>query len=179
MVSDRCKDAVKNELKKFNIPFFKIQLGEVEIKEDIPDEKLIALSIALQKIGFSIISNKKNILTERIKRIIIEMIHYSDEHIRVNFSDHVSNALNYNYTYLANVFSETESTTIEQFIIKHKIEKVKELITFGELNLTEIAYKLNYSSVAHLSNQFKKITGLTPSGFKQLKLKKRFSLEKL
>ena len=179
MVSDRCKGAVKNELRKFDIPYSKIQLGEVEIIETIPDEKIIALSLALQKIGFSIISNKKNILTERIKRIIIEMIHYSDEQIRVNYSDYLSNALNYNYTYLANVFSETESLTIEQFIIKNKIEKVKELITFGELNLTEIAYKLNYSSVAHLSNQFKKITGLTPSGFKQLKLKKRYTLDNI
>lgn len=179
MVSDRCKGAVKNELRKFNIPYLKIQLGEVEIKENISHEKIIALSIALQKIGFNIISNRKNILTEKIKRIIIEMVHYSDEQIQVNFSDYLSSALKYNYTYLANVFSETESVTIEQFIIKHKIEKVKELITFGELNLTEIAYKLNYSSVAHLSNQFKKITGLTPSGFKQLKLKKRYSLENI
>lgn len=179
MVSDRCKSAVKNELKKFDIPYFKVELSEIEISENIPQEKIIAFSIALQKIGFSIVNNKKHVLIERIKRTIIEMIHYSDNRIQVNFSNHLSSTLCYNYTYLANVFSEIEGITIEQFIIKHKIEKVKQLISLCELNLTEIAYKLNYSSVAHLSNQFKKITGLTPSSFKQLKLKKQHPLEKI
>lgn len=179
IVSDRCKSAVRNELKKLNIAFFKVELSEIEISEITPKEKIIALSIALQKIGFSILNNKKHILIERIKRTVIEMIHYSDTLPQINFSTHLSSTLCYNYTYLANVFSEIEGITIAQFIIKHKIEKVKQLISLGELNLTEIAYKLNYSSVAHLSNQFKKITGLTPSGFKQLKLKKQHPLEKI
>lgn len=179
MVSDRCKLAVKNELRKLSLPYAKVGLGQIEVKENISQEKLIALSIALKKTGFEIISSKKNILVEKIKKLAIEMIHHSENNIKTNFSDYLNKELNYNYTYLANVFSEAEGITIEQFIIKNKIEKVKEMIACGELNLTEIAYKLNYSSVAHLSNQFKKSTGLTPTGFKSLKIKKRSLLENL
>jgi AraC-like DNA-binding protein len=123
--------------------------------------------------------DKRAMLIEKIKNVIVEMVHYTDELPKVNFSDYLSEKLNYDYTYLANLFSETEGTTIEHFIIMHKIERVKELIIYDELNLTEIAWKLHYSSVAHLSNQFKKITGLTPSFFKSLKHKKRRTLEKV
>ena len=123
--------------------------------------------------------DKKSVLIEKIKDVVIEMVHYEDELPKVNFSDYLAEKLGYNYTYLANLFSETEGTTIEHFIIIHKIERVKELIIYDELNLTEIAWKLHYSSVAHLSNQFKKITGLTPSFFKSLKNKKRNNLENL
>lgn len=179
MVSDRCKTTVKNELKKLTLPYCKVALGEVELKENIPHEKIVALSIALKKNGFEIVSNKKNILIERIKKLIIQGIHHTDQPMDVNFSNYLSNAMNYNYTYLANIFSETEGITIEKFIIRHKIEKVKEMLSWNELNLTEIAYRLNYSSVAHLSYQFKKITGITPTGFKSLRIKKRSLLENL
>jgi AraC-like DNA-binding protein len=126
-----------------------------------------------------LMDDKKSVLIEKIKDVVIEMVHYEDELPRVNFSDYLTEKLGYNYTYLANLFSETEGTTIEHFIIMHKIERVKELIIYDELNLTEIAWKLHYSSVSHLSNQFKKITGLTPSFFKSLKNKKRSNLENL
>jgi len=179
MVSDRCKTAIKNELKKLSLHYTKVELGEIEIQENISQEKIIAFSIALKKNGFEIISNKRNILIEKIKKIIIEMIHHAKHPLQANFSDYLSGQMNYNYTYLANIFSETEGITIEQFIIKHKIEKVKEMISVNEHNLTEIAYRLNYSSVAHLSYQFKKTTGLTPTGFKSLRLKKRSLLENL
>ena len=121
--------------------------------------------------------NKKSILVEKIKIAIIELVHYNEEQITMNLSDYLSEELNYDYTYLANLFSEVKGITIEKFYLTHKIEKVKELIIYDELNLTEIAYKMNYSSVAHLSNQFKKFTGLTPSHFKKLKNKRRQTLE--
>jgi AraC-like DNA-binding protein len=118
-------------------------------------------------------------LIEKIKNVIIEMVHYSDEMIKINFSEYLSKKLNHNYTYLANLFSEVQGISIEQFIILHKIERIKELIIYGELNITEIAWKMNYSSVAHLSNQFKKVTGLSPSHFKQLKDKSRNPIEEV
>ncbi len=123
--------------------------------------------------------DRKAVLIERIKNAIIEMVHYREDLLKMNFSDYLSEKLNYDYTYLANLFSEIQGTTIEKFIIAHKIEKVKELIIYDELNLTEIAWKMHYSSVAHLSNQFKKITGLTPSHFKQLKNRRRQAIEDL
>ena len=122
--------------------------------------------------------DKKSILVEKIKTIIIELVHYTDEQIKINLSDYLSEKLNHNYTYLSNLFSEVKGTTIEKFYLAHKIEKVKELLVYDELNLTEIAWKLHYSSVAHLSNQFKKMTGLTPSHFKNLKHKRRSALGK-
>jgi AraC-like DNA-binding protein len=118
-------------------------------------------------------------LIEKIKNVIIEMVHYSEEAIKVNFSDYLSEKLNHDYTYMANLFSEVQGTTIEQFIIVHKVERIKELINYGELNITEIAWKMNYSSVAHLSNQFKKVTGLSPSHFKQIKEKRRSPIEEI
>jgi AraC-like DNA-binding protein len=119
------------------------------------------------------------VLIERIKNAIVEMVHHPNELIKINFSDYLSEKLNHDYTYLANLFSEVQGTTIEQFIISHKIERIKELIIYDELNITEIAWKMNYSSVAHLSNQFKKVTGLSPSHFKKLKNKRRIPIEEL
>jgi AraC-like DNA-binding protein len=179
MVSLRCKMVVRDELKKLGISHLNISLGQVELLEDITDPQREQIRVSLLKSGLELMDDKKSILIEKIKDIIIEMVHYEDELPKLNFSDYLSEKLNYNYTYLANLFSETEGTTIEHFIIMHKIERVKELIIYDELNLTEIAWKLHYSSVAHLSNQFKKITGLTPSFFKSLKDKKRGNLENL
>ena len=177
MVCLRCKMVVRSELDKLGLHYGEIELGEVEVEEDIQSGQLTELNIALKKSGLELMDDKKSILVEKIKTLIIEMVHYSDEQIKINLSDYLSQKLNYNYTYLANIFSEVKGTTIEQFYLSHKIEKVKELLVYGELNLTEIAWKLHYSSVAHLSHQFKKITGLTPSFFRSLKHKKRNALE--
>lgn len=179
MVSDRCKTAVKEELKKFGLHFIVVDLGEVEIMETLSGEQRELLKTALFNLGFDLMDDKRAILIEKIKNAIIEMVHHSNEIIKVNFSDYLSEKLDYDYTYLANLFSEVQGTTIEQFIISHKVERIKELIIYGELNITEIAWKMNYSSVAHLSNQFKKMTGLSPSHFKQLRDKKRYSIEEI
>lgn len=177
MVSKRCKVAVKEELRKLGLHFMVVDLGEVEIMENIPAEVREQLRIALFKLGFELMDDKRSVLIEKIKNTIIEMVHHSDEISKGNFSSFLSQKLNYDYTYLANFFSEVQGTTIEQFIISHKIERIKELIIYGELTITEIAWKMNYSSVAHLSNQFKKVTGLSPSHFKQMKEKKRCPIE--
>jgi AraC-like DNA-binding protein len=177
MVSQRCKMVVKEELKKLGLHFIVVDLGEVELMENINQEQREQIKLALLKSGLELMDDKKAVLIEKIKNAIIEMVHYKDELLKVNFSDFLSEKLNYDYTYMANLFSEIQGTTIEKFIIAHKIEMVKELIIYDELNLTEIAWKMHYSSVAHLSNQFKKITGLTPSHFKQLKDKRRNAIE--
>ena len=179
MVSNRCKMAVKEDLKKLGLHFIVVDLGEVEIMEDLSAEQLSQLKIALLNTGFELMDDKRAVLIERIKNTIIEMVHYSNELIKINFSNYLSEKLNHDYTYMSNLFSEVQGTTIEQFIISHKIERIKELIIYGELNITEIAWKMNYSSVAHLSNQFKKMTGLTPSHFKQLKEKRRSPIEEI
>lgn len=170
---------VKSELEKLGLHHKYVELGEADILENITPEQKELLKNALKKSGLELMDDKKSILIEKIKNIIIEMVHYTDEQIKVNFSDYISKKLNYDYTYLSNLFTEVQGTTIEKFIIYHKIERVKELIVYDELNLSEIAYKMHYSSVAHLSNQFKKITGLTPSHFKKLKEKKRTNLENI
>ena len=177
MVSLRCKMMVKEELEKMGLHFITVELGDVNIQENISNKQREQLKTALLKSGLELMDDKKAILIEKIKNVIIEMIHYSDEVPKVNFSDFLAEKLKYDYTYLANHFSESTGVTIEQFIIIHKIERAKELIIYDELNLTEIAFKLHYSSVAHLSNQFKKVTGLTPTFFKTLKKKKREALE--
>ncbi len=177
MVSNRCKQVVKEELKKLGLHFIVVDLGEVEIMENISEEQRSSLKTALLTSGLELMDDKKSILIEKIKSTIIEMVHYSNEVIKINFSDFLSDKLHYDYTYLSNLFSEVQGTTIEQFIISNKIERIKELIIYDELNITEIAYKMNYSSVAHLSNQFKKATGLSPSHFKQLKDKRRSPIE--
>lgn len=177
MVSIRCKMIVKAELKKLELHYVHVELGVIDVLEDITNEQRAKLKIALQKSGLELMEDKKSMLIEKIKNTIVEMIHYTEEIPKINFSNYLSDKLQYDYTYLANLFSETEGTTIEHFIILHKIERVKELIIYDELNLTEIAWKLHYSSVGALSNQFKKVTGLTPSFFKSLKNKKRNPLE--
>jgi AraC-like DNA-binding protein len=154
-----------------------VDLGVVEILEDISAEQRVQFKKNLIKSGLELLDDKRSILIEKIKNVIIEMIHYSDELPKVNYSDYVSEKLGHDYTYLANMFSEVKGITIQQFIIIHKIERVKEMLIYDELNLTEISYKLHYSSVAHLSNQFKKITGLTPTFYKQLKNKRKQNLE--
>jgi AraC-like DNA-binding protein len=179
MVSIRCKMVVKSELDKLGLNYSNVELGEVEVKDKISKEQLDQLSIALKMTGLELMDDNKKILVEKIKTIIIELIHYSDDQIKINLSDYLSQKLNHNYTYLSNLFSEVKGTTIEQFYLANKIEKVKELLVYDELNLTEIAWKLHYSSVSHLSNQFKKMTGLTPSHFKNLKHKKRIALGSL
>jgi AraC-like DNA-binding protein len=179
MVSLRCKMVVKEELKALGLNYFSISLGEVDLLQPIKPHERELIRAALLKSGLELMDDKKSILIEKIKDVIVEMVHYEEELPKVNFSDYLSEKLKYSYTYLANLFSETEGTTIEHFIIVHKIERVKELIIYDELSLTEIADKLHYSSISHLSNQFKKITGLTPSFFKSLKDKKRNNLENL
>ena len=166
MVSLRCKMMVKEELKKLGLHYVIVELGVVEILEDITPEQFLELSKNLAKSGLELLDDKKAILIEKIKNVIIEMVHYTDEFPKVNNSDYISEKLHLDYTYLSNIFSEVKGTTIQQYIILNKIERVKELLLYDELNLTEIAYKLNYSSVAHLSGQFKKITGLSPSFLK-------------
>ncbi len=179
MVSYRCKMVVKAELKTLGLHYVNVNLGEVEIMENITQEQHNQIKNALAKSGLELMDDKKAMLIEKIKNVVVEMVHYTDELPKINFSIYLSEKLKYDYTYLSNLFSETEGTTVEQYILLHKIERVKELIIYDELNLTEIATKLHYSSVAHLSNQFKKMTGLTPSYFKALKLKKRSTLENL
>lgn len=179
MVSARCKIAVKEELKKLGLHFILVDLGEVDIMENISPEQREQLKAALLNSGLELMDNKRAMLIEKIKNVIIEMVHHTDEVLKTNFSVFLSEKLDHDYTYLANLFSEVQGTTIEQFIISHKVERIKELIIYDELNITEIAWKLNYSSVAHLSNQFKKVTGLSPSHFKQLKNKKRSPIEEL
>ena len=179
MVSNRCKMLVKEELKKLGLHYILVELGEVEIMEEISDEQLQILNDALLASGLELIDDNKAILIEKIKKVIIEMVHHSDEKVKINFSFHLSEKLQHNYTYLANLFSEVQGTTIEQFIIQHKIERIKELIIYDELSITDIAWKMNYSSVSHLSNQFKKVTGLSPSHFKKLKDKRRRPIEEI
>lgn len=168
----RCKMAVKSELDKLGLHYATFELGEVEVMEDITEEQLIRLKIELLKSGLELMDDQKSILIEKIKNAIGEMVYEAEEFPKINFSDYISEKLKHDYTYLANHFSEVTGHTIEHYIIAHKIDRVKELLLNDELNLTEISYKLNYSSVAHLSNQFKKVTGLTPTFFKQLKYKR-------
>src|SRR3972149_2818723 len=175
MVSNRCKMLVKSELGKLGLHYIIVELGEVEIMESLSVKQQNLLNAGLKKSGLELIGDKKSMLIEKIKNIIIELVHYSEEQLKINFSDYLSEKLNYDYTYLANLFSENKGITIEHFLITHKIERVKELLIYDELNISEIAYKMHYSSIAHLSNQFKKMTGLTPSQYKQLRHKRRTS----
>ncbi len=179
MVSLRCKMLVEEELKKLGLDYVKLNLGMVETMVEITHEKRIQLKNNLLRSGLELLDDKKSILIERIKNVIVEMVHYNDEIPKTNYSGYLSEKLGYDYTYLANTFSEVQGITIQHYIIKHKIEKAKELLLYNELNLAEIAYKLHYSSPSHLSNQFKKVTGLTPSFFKKMKKKRQQNLENL
>ena len=177
MVCIRCQMVVKSELEKLGLQYINVKIGEADIIDKISSDQITKLDVALRKSGLLLMDNKKSIIVEKIKNAIIELVHYTDDQIKGNLSDYLSEMLDYDYTYLANLFSEVKGITIEKFYLTHKIEKVKELIVYDELNLTEIAYKMHYSSAAHLSNQFKKYTGLTPSHFKKLKNKRRITLE--
>jgi AraC-like DNA-binding protein len=179
MVSNRCKLAVKEALRNLGLHFIVVDLGEVEIMETLTIEQREELKIALHSSGLELMDDKRAVLIEKIKNAIVEMVHHTNEAVKVNFSDYLSEKLNHDYTYLANLFSEVQGTSIEQFIISHKIERIKELIIYDELSITEIAWQMNYSSVAHLSNQFKKMTGLSPIHFKQLKNKRRSPIEEI
>ncbi len=179
MVCLRCKIVVEDELKRLGLTTVFIDLGSADILETMSEEQLSTFKLGLQKYGLDLIDDKRSILIEKIKTIIIEMVHYEEEEPRMNFSNYLCGKLNYDYTYMANVFSEVMGISIAHFIIIHKIERVKELLVYDELSLTEIAYKLHYSSVAHLANQFKKVTGQTTSTFKHLKQKQMISLDDL
>jgi AraC-like DNA-binding protein len=179
MVSLRCKMVVKAELKKLGLHYSIVDLGMVEIYEDLTPEQWQELKSNLLRSGLELLDDKKSILIEKIKSVIIEMIHYSEELPKINYSNHISETLDHDYTYLSNTFSEVKGITIQQYIIYHKIERVKELLLYDELTLTEISYRMQYSSVAHLSNQFKKVTGLSPTFYKQLKQKRKGNLENL
>ena len=170
---------VKAHLERLGLHYTSVELGEVDILENLSPRQRDQLDRSLKKAGLELMDDKKAMLVEKIKNVIIEMIHYADERPLTKYSVFISEKLNYDYTYLANLFSEVRGITIEHFIIIHKIERVKELLVYDDLTLTEIAEKLNYSSVGHLSNQFKKTTGLTPSHFKKLKEKRRYNLENL
>lgn len=177
MVSVRCKIVVKEELNKLGIQFAIVDIGEVNLMEDITPEQKEEFRAALLTSGLELMEDKKSVLIEKVKNIIIDMVHYKEDLIKIKFSDYLSEKLNHDYSYLSNLFSEVQGITIEQFIIAHKVERIKEMIIYDELNISEIAWKLNYSSVAHLSNQFKKVTGLSPSHYKQLKEKRRSPIE--
>ena len=179
MVSLRCKLIVRSELEKMHLHSTMLELGEVEILEELNLKQQQELKNSLRKFGLELMEDKKSMLIEKIKNIIVEMIHYSEEPPLLNFSAYLSEKLNYDYNYLSNLFSEVRGTTIEHFIIAHKIERAKELLVYNELTLTEIAEKLHYSNVAHLSNQFKKVTGLTPTFFRSMKHKRMIALENL
>ena len=179
MVSIRCKMIVRQELEKLGLEHGMIDLGEVEIRQAFGAEEYENLRLGLLRFGLELMDNKKAILIEKIKTTIVEMIHYADDFSILKNSDYLSEKLNLNYNYIASLFSEAAGITLEKYIISHKIEKAKELILYDELNLTEISYKLGYKSVSHLSSQFKRITGLTPSFFKHLKHKRRIALESL
>lgn len=177
MVSTRCKMAVKEVLKNLGLHFIVVDLGEVDIMETISADEREELKNALHVSGLELMDDKRAVLIEKIKNVIIEMVHHSDDLPKMNYSNYIGEKLGHDYTYLSNIFSEVKGITIQQFIIVHKIERAKELMLYDELNLTEVSYKLHYSSVAHLSAQFKKITGLTPSQFKKLKDKVRRPIE--
>ena len=179
MVCIRCKMVVKAELQELGLHCTYVELGEAEVLENISPLQREQIKTALLKSGLELMDDKKSVLIQKIKNVIVELVHYSEEPLTIKFSEYLSQKLHHDYTYLANLFSEVQGTTIEKFLISHKIERVKELLVYDELNLTEIAYQMHYSSVAHLSTQFKKVTGLTPSHFKQLKNKRRSMLDEM
>lgn len=179
MVCNRCIMVVQNEMDKLGLAVENIKLGEVTLEKEPTTSERVALEGALVSLGFQVIDDKKSRIIEQIKNVIIELVHHQDNEAKTNLSDILSKKLNHDYNYLSNLFSEVESTTIEKYFIAQKIEKVKELLVYDELSLSEIAFRLNYSSVAYLSNQFKKTTGLTPSHFKQIKEEKRKPLDQV
>jgi len=179
MVCDRCIMVVQNELEKLGLDAKNIKLGEVILSKEITSLEKENLSKTLEPLGFEVIDDKKGRIIEKIKNIIIDLVHHQDSDVKTNLSDVLSDKLHHDYNYLSNLFTEVEGTTIEKYFIAQKVEKVKELLVYDELSLSEIANRLNYSSVAYLSNQFKKVTGLTPRHFKQIKEDKRKPLDKV
>jgi len=179
MACESCKMVVKEALEELDISPIKVELGEIETRSDVTDEQKIKLNTKIKKVGLELLEKKEGVIIEKIRKVIIDYVYNSDEKPNIKFSVLLSEKLNRNYTYLANFFSEIEASTIEQYIIQLKIERIKELIINEEYTFSEIAYKLHYSSVAHLSNQFKKITGLTPSHFKALKEKRRITIQNI
>lgn len=179
MVSTSCKNAARDALRAMGLHFIIVELGEVDLMETLTQTQREQLKAKLLESGLELMDDKRSVLIERIKNVVIQMVHYSDEVLLINFSDYLSEKLQLDYTYMSNLFSEVQGTTIEQYIIANKVERIKELIIYNELNITEIAWKMHYSSVAHLSNQFKKVTGLSPTHFKRLKERKRNPIEEL
>ncbi len=179
MVSIRCKLTVRSELEKLGLHYKTVELGEADIEENISTKQWNELNITLKRSGIELLQDRKDIINQKIKNIIVQLVHYSEDPLEINLSDYLAQKLNKDYKYLAKLFSETQGITIEQFYIAHKIEKIKELIEYNELTLTEIAWRLHYSSIAHLSNQFKKVTGVTPSTFKRNEHIKRRGLEEV
>ena len=179
MVCTRCKMVVREELTRLGLQYSNVELGEAEIPGEITESQRDQLKLNLLKSGLELMDDKKSVLIQKIKKVIIELVHYTEEPTILKFSEYLSQKLNHDYTYLANLFSEVQGTTIEKFLIAHRIERVKEYLVYNELSLTEIAHLMHYSSVAHLSSQFKKVTGLTASHFKQLKDKRRSMLDEL
>ena len=171
MVSIRCQIIVKLELEKLGLQCTQLEMGIADIIGVVSPAQTMQIKIALLQLGLELIENKKSALIEKIKAVVIEMVYYSGTQLKMNFSNYLSEKLNFDYTYLANIFSENQGITIEHFIIQNKVQRIKELIGYNELNLTQISWMLHYSSVAHLSTQFKKVTGITPSHFKQLEHK--------
>jgi AraC-like DNA-binding protein len=170
---------VESELEKLDIQTLSVELGEVRLNKKLTTEQKNKLSERLESLGFSLIDDKKGRLIEQVKNLIIELVHYNNNNLKINLSDYISGKLHHDYNYISNLFSEVEGTTIEKYFIAQKIEKVKELLVYDELTLNEIAFNLNYSSVAHLSAQFKKVTGLTPSHFRQIRTNKRKPLDEV
>ena len=180
MVCHRCKMVVRTELEKLNLHPVHMGLGEVAIEEkELPKAQQLKLSEALKEVGFEWMDDRRSKLIEQIKTFVIDTIHYKDEQPKKNFSELISKHLHHDYSYLSNLFSEVEGITIEQFTINQRIEKVKELLVYDELSLSQIAFQLGYSSTAYLSTQFKKLTGFTPSQFKQTGRKSRMSLDEV
>ena len=179
MVCNRCILVVNNIFESMGYPPSLIILGEVETSEPLSVDEIVNLRESLNSFGFELIDDSKSLIIEKIKTIVIEMVHHSEDKIKVNFSSLIETKLNKDYTYLSNLFSDVTGITIEKYVINQKIEKVKELLVYDELTLSEISYQLGYSSVSHLSAQFKKITGLTPGHFKMIKEKKRKPLDKV
>ncbi|WP_264542240.1 MULTISPECIES: AraC family transcriptional regulator [Flavobacterium] len=179
MVCSRCKMVVKSELEKLGLSVLSVELGEADIIGSLDENKKEEIVRQLEQYGFEVIDDKKSKIIEQIKTIVIELVHHSQDKIKTNLSDFIGEKLNLDYNYLSSLFSEVEGLTIEKYYILQRIERAKELLVYDELSLSEIAYQLNYSSVAYLSNQFKKVTGFTPTYFKQLKEKKRKQIEDL
>lgn len=179
MVCNRCIMVVQNELKKLGLPVKQVELGEVELERKLSAGEKENITAALSPLGFEVIDEKKSRVIEKIKTTIIDLVHHQDGDMQQNLSDVLRSKLHQDYSHLSKLFSEVEGTTIEKYFIAQKIEKVKELLVYDELSLSEIAHRLNYSSVAYLSNQFKKVTGLTPTHFRQVGKNKRKPLDEV